>query len=83
MQLFLALAIVVYLLGYNWDPVRPGKPPIPYLGQIIKPPEFVYWLCWSPRSVHYPRGVMLTGAVANQFLGIGLALYAFLFYGSP
>lgn len=83
MQLFLGLGIIIYLIGYHWDPVRPGVAPIRYLGTIIKPPEFVYWLCWSPRSVHYPKGVMLTGAVCNQFLGIALVLFAFLLYGNP
>jgi hypothetical protein len=76
----LTVGVILYLLGYHWDSVSTGPVLIPYFRKTIKPPRFIFLICASPKSKKYPIGVMVSGAVANQLLGIGFAIYALILF---
>ena len=72
-----------YIAGHRLSGIRPDATVPQYFRKLIKPPKFIYLICASPQSKKYPIGVMVTGGLAAQILGIGSAIYALAFLVKP
>ena len=78
--ILIVTALVAYFGGYFADQMREGANIPKYFKQLVKPPKYLFLICGAPRSEKYPAGIMVAGALANQLLGIGTAIYAVIFY---
>lgn len=78
----LLLAIFFYVVGYRLDSVRADVFP-KYFRKKIRPPKLFYLICASPKSNRHPVGVMFALGLANQLMGIGLAIFGLVYYANP
>ena len=84
MLLFLIiLAIFFYIGGYLRDNVSADVVVPEFFRKNIRVPRFIFLICASPKSKKYPSGIMLTLGLISQLLGIGLAIYALVFFAYP
>ena len=77
--LTVGLGILGWVKGFTNSDHVPKDVTLKFLVTAIRPPKIFYWLCGSPRSKKYPKGIMTAWAFLAQFLGVGLLLHT-LFY---
>jgi hypothetical protein len=76
--LWLVLGVSSWLLGFFRAGFAREEGPL-FVRSFIRPPFLIYLLCGFPRATNIPKGVIATGSVGSQLLGILLIAYSIVF----